>query len=99
MKKIEALAKGLLKNFQVDSKLKRIEMALKAARLNINDAKAQAEFELDELTKQLATQPGVESTTQAICDKIAFIEKQDKGLDRLNKAEKHIYKEVEVDND
>ena len=37
MKKLEALAKGLIKDYQVESRMKRINSAVEMAKLNLED--------------------------------------------------------------
>lgn len=97
MKKLEALAKGLIKDYQVESRMKRINSAVEMAKLNLEDEINKMKSEYEDLEVLLATDGPIEDTIQRMFKITQGIRKNEKALVDLKAVVSSLNEEVEAD--
>lgn len=97
MKKLEALAKGLIKDYQVESRMKRINSAVEMAKLNLEDEINKMKSEYEDLEVLLATNGPIEDTIQRMFKITQGIRKNEKALVDLKAVVSSLNEEVEAD--
>lgn len=97
MKRIEAALKGVFNTVKVENRKKKISNALNSARTNFEDDKITAEENIDECIKELAECPNIQDKISDINEYIEKKEAAEMGIKRIDKIEKYLNEEVEVE--
>lgn len=94
MNKITALAKGLLDLVKIPNRVKRVENALTAASLNLDDEKAKVQSQIDECQKALAKDGDVPSNIQQLLELYGQVKDIEYNEELLTKIHDDLFADV-----